>query len=372
MSTRRNLQVSRRITPAILILVCSLTAQVSTSGQQPAVRWRDALKQKTTWYASTEALRIADNLLAYQRDSGGWPKNLDMATVLADGERENLRRQKAETDSTIDNEATYTQLIFLARVFRGAKLDRHRQSFIKGLDYLLAAQYENGGWPQFFPIRDGYYRHITFNDEAMVGVMRLLRDVAQRKPDYLFVDDTRRARARKAVEKGIECILKTQVVVRGARTVWCAQYDEVTLAPAAARTYEHISLSGQESVGIVEFLMGIEHPDARVIEAIESAVKWFRLTEISGMRWIQTSGQPVDRVVIADPKAPPLWARFYQIETNRPIFSGRDGIIKYNVAEIESERRNGYRWYTDAPARLLDKDYPAWKSKLAARRVAAR
>lgn len=371
MSKRRTLQLSRRITLATLISGLVLTAQLSANGQAPAIHWRDALKQTTVWYASNEAIRIADNLIIYQRDSGGWPKNIDMATVLTDVERENLRKQKAEADSTIDNEATYTQAIFLARVFRGAKLERHRQSFIKAFDYLLAAQYKNGGWPQYFPIRAGYYQHITFNDDAMIGVLRLLREVAQRKPDYLFVDDARRARARQAVEKGIECILKTQVVVRGTRTVWCAQYDEVTLAPAPARTYELVSLSGQESVGIVEFLLGIERPDARVIGAIEAAVNWFRSAEISGMRWVQTAGPPVDRVVIADPKAPPLWARFYEIESNRPFFSGRDGIIKYNVAEIESERRNGYRWYTDAPAKLLDKDYPAWKSRVAARRAAA-
>ena len=47
-------------------------------------------------------------------------------------------------------------------------------------------------------------------------------------------------------------------MVNGRRTVWCAQHDETTLRPAGARTYEHASLSGYESVGIVRFLMGIE------------------------------------------------------------------------------------------------------------------
>lgn len=101
-----------------------------------------------------------------------------------------------------------------------------------------------------------------------------------------------------------------------------------------------------------------------MITAVESAVAWFRTAEIRGIRWVQTPGPPVDRVVVPDPNAPLLWARFYQIETNRPIFSGRDSVMKFSVAEIESERRNGYRWYTDAPAKLLDKDYPAWKSRI--------
>ncbi|MFN2578197.1 MAG: pectate lyase [Pyrinomonadaceae bacterium] len=325
------------------------------------INWRDALKQPRDWYRTSEAARIADNLIAYQRESGGWPKNIDMAVFLDGAQRSNVMKEKSFADSTIDNGATYTQLIFLARVYTLKQVLRQRESFLRGFDYLLNAQYHNGGWPQYYPIKKGYYQHITFNDDAMIGVMRLLRDVAQRKADYTFVDEARSARANQSVAKGIECILKTQIVVRGKRTVWCAQHDEVTLAPAPARKFEPISLSGQESAGIVEFLMDIEHPDASVIEAVESAVVWFKSVHITGVRWVET---PVDHVVVTDRNAPPLWARFYEIESNRPIFSGRDSVIKYSVAEIESERRNGYRWYTYAPANLLNEKYPPWLKKI--------
>src|SRR5262245_23714048 len=230
-----------------------------------------------------------------------------MAVVMSDQARADLLKEKGSSDSTIDNTATYTQLTFLARAYRAGHQARHRDAFLKGIDYLLAAQYDNGGWPQYYPLRKGYYTHITFNDDAMIGVLRLLRDLAQRKADFEFVDEARRSRAEKAVAKGIECILKTQVIVRGKRTVWCAQHDEVTLAPAPARTYEMVSLSGLESVGVVEFLMDIEHPDARVAGAIESAVEWFQLVQIHGIRWESVPGPPADRVVVKDENAPPLW-----------------------------------------------------------------
>ena len=364
----------RRCTIVLAILITApncfaetnLVAEISVS----PIKWRDALQQKREWYSGSEAVRIADNLIAYQRESGGWPKNIDMAVVLSERQRSDIEKEKTSADSTIDNGATYTQMIFLARIYTLKQLPRHRESFLRGLDYLLKAQYRNGGWPQYYPIKKGYYQHITFNDNAMIGVMRLLRDVAQHKPDYAFVDEARSTQADKSVARGIECILKTQIVVRGKRTVWCAQHDEVTLAPAPARAYEHVSLSGQESVGIVEFLMGIEHPDARVVESIESAVKWFQSAQVNGVRWVETTSTPVDHVVVADGNAPPLWARFYEIETNRPIFSGRDSVIKYSVAEIESERRNGYRWYTDAPAELLNRDYPAWLKRVAPAKTA--
>ncbi|MBI1763697.1 MAG: pectate lyase [Acidobacteria bacterium] len=336
-------------------------------GQQPQIAWRNALRQSAGWYGSDEAVRVADNVLLYQRDTGGWPKNTEMAKLLTAGERAELNENKDHLDSTIDNGATYTQLEYLARVFSATKQERFKTAFFKGLDYLLQAQYANGGWPQYFPLRKGYYTHITYNDDAMIGVLRLLRDITRKQPEYGFVDDPRRQRAGQAVAKGIECILKTQIVVDGKRTAWCAQHDEVTLAPAKARAYEHPSLSGSESVGIVRFLMEIENPDARVSNAIEAAVAWLKAVQVNGFRYYDKRDAALekgyDRVLEAAANAGPLWARFYEIGTNRPIFSGRDSIIKYSVSEIEHERRTGYGWYSDRAADLLAKEYPAWWAK---------
>ena len=362
----------------IVSLACCLVVTASTilgqtaKGATASIKWQDCLKQKPEWYGSDEAVRIADNVLLYQRDTGGWYKNTDMAVVLTAKEKTNLIQEKQKADSNIDNGATYTQLAYLARVYQAKKLERHKEAFLKGVDYLLKAQYANGGWPQYYPRLTGYYKHITFNDGAMIGVMKLMRDIAKKKSPYTFVDEDRRLKAEKAVEKGIECILKTQVVVQGQRTVWCAQHDEVTLAPVGARKYELASLSGAESVGIVRFLMGINNPSEQVIEAIESAVAWFEKSKITGIRWIEKPDaskiKGFDRVVIKDSTAGPLWARFYEIGSNRPIFVGRDGLIKYNVAEIEDERRNSYQWYISTPAELLNEDYPAWRKKRATRK----
>src|SRR5262245_17139015 len=166
------------------------------------VAWKDCLKQKPEWYAGDEATRIADNVLLYQRESGGWPKNIDMALVLSEEEKAGIAKQKGADDSLIDNGATYTQMAYLARVFHATKQPRFKDSFIKGLDYLLKAQYENGGWPQYYPRLKGYYKHITFNDDAMIGVMDLLREIARKRNAYSFVDETRRVKAEKAVAKG--------------------------------------------------------------------------------------------------------------------------------------------------------------------------
>ncbi len=167
--------------------------------------------------------------------------------------------------------------------------------------------------------------------------------------------------------KGVELILRAQVVVGGRRTVWGAQHDEVTLAPAPARKFEPASLSAGESVGIVRFLMSIADPDERVVESVESAVEWFRKSRVAGLRWVERrdASKPggYAREAVADAQAPPVWARFYELGTNRPVFAGRDGVVRYNVSELDEERRNAYGWYVEEPAELLDKDYPSWRKK---------
>jgi PelA/Pel-15E family pectate lyase len=318
--------------------------------------------------AREEAVRVGDNILLYQRGSGGWPKNIDMARRLSEADKAKLRRDKNRTDSTLDNGATHTQMRQLGRLYAATKQERFKAGFIKAVDYVLEAQYPNGGWPQFYPGPRGYSAHITFNDGAMIGAMSILRDIAQKRSVYGFVDEPRRKKAGAAVAKGIECTLKCQIVVNGKRTVWCAQHDQKTLEPRPARIYEKVSLSGNESVDVVRFLMSIDKPSPKVIQAIEGAVAWFDgPAKITGIRQItkpdKTKPRGIDKVIVKDPKAPPIWARFYDIKTNRPIFCGRDGVIKKTLAEINPERRTGYSWYGYYPAALLARDYPAWRKK---------
>jgi PelA/Pel-15E family pectate lyase len=355
---------------AILLAGAGLAVAVGT--RMPAaeyVPWKQCLSQPSTWYRSAEARRIADQVLLYQRENGGWPKNIDMAKPLIEQELAKLAAQKGlNRDSTIDNGATCTQMAFLARVHDASDGPRFKDAFLRGLDFLLNAQYDNGGWPQF-PAGSGYHRHITFNDDAMVGVLKLLHAVARTNPPVAFVDASRCLRAAAAVDRGIACILRCQVVAGGRPTSWCAQHDEKTLAPAPARSYELVSLSGSESVGIVRFLMSIERPSPEVVEAIQSAVAWFDRVKLTGLRQTEQRAPSLpngrDKIIVADPAAPPLWARFYEIDTNRPFFCGRDGVKKYALAEIEHERRTGYAWYTEAPAALLARDYPAWQKRWA-------
>ena len=337
------------------------------------VTWSEVFRQSPEWYQTDEAARIGDQVILYQKVNGGFEKNVDMALMLTHAEKQKLIATQADvSETTIDNRTTYTQVAYLGRLISASmkkssppnNFPKYKEAFFKGLDYLLESQYANGGWPQFYPLKKGYYSHITFNDDATIGVLRVLRDLAKKKDDYLFVDEERRLKAEKAVERAIPMLLKTQVVVNGKKAVWAAQYDENTLKPAAARAFEPVSLTAGESVGIVRFLMLDSTPSPEVIDAVDSAVNWFKANSIKGIRWERKNGE---HVVTTDKTAPSIWARFYQIETMKPIFIGRDAVIKYDVMQIEAERRNGYAWYIESPADLLA-DYPKWKEKVGSKK----
>jgi len=313
--------------------------------------WKYYSKQSDDWYRSTEGIRVANNILSWQSVHGSWPKNVNTAARMFSGDVNDIQ-------GTFDNGATTDEMRLLARAFRATQDKRYRQAFLKGLDHILQAQYPSGGWPQFYPPSKQYHRHITFNDDTMVRIMRLLQEiVASEVCD--FVDPIKRKAAKVSFERGIQCILKCQIRVNGKLTVWCAQHDEIDYHPRSARTYELISLSGEESVGILKLLMSLDNPSREVIVAVNAAVQWFESVKVSGIRLMWVDGE---RIAIEDPNAPVLWARFYEIETNRPFFCGRDGRKKYDYNAIEAERRDEYEWYGNW-ARDVVSDYAKWKEK---------
>lgn len=308
-------------------------------------------KQSEAWFKTEEGRLIADNVVSWQSVVGSWPKNGDTASKLYEGDPSQLK-------GTFDNGATTGELVFLARVCQVRSETRYKESFLKGLDHILLAQYPTGGWPQRYPPGRDYHRHITFNDNTMVKIMGLLRDVSQ-SGEYHFVDPDRRSSCKSAFDRGIECILKTQIVRDGQRMGWCAQHDEVDLIPRPARAFELVSISGAESAGILRMLMSLDNPTPEVRRAIESGCAWFETSKIVGVRIEEKNG---DTVVVEDATSSPLWARFYDTETNQPFFCGRDGIKKNHLSEIDPERRNGYSWYGKWGNGVLD-GYKKWLKK---------
>jgi pectinesterase len=349
----------------LLFLSCFIAF---TNGQEPYTRqaWQEiATKMPDEWYGSEESKSIAENVLLYQRDLGGWPKNIAIHKPLTEAEKAKVRDEKGQNDAIFDNSATTTEMKFLAKMYNNTGNQVYRDSFNRGLKFILDAQYKNGGWPMYYPLRKGYYTHITFNDNAIVNILDMLRDIRDDKALYSSVTAPKLAsRSKKAYKKGIEIILKTQIKVDGEPTVWCAQHDEKTLLPVMARSYELPSFSGLESAEIVKLLMKVKKPSPEIIASVNGAIEWFEAHKLKNTRWdyFTNSDGERDRRIITDPSAGDMWARFYDLETGEPFICDRDGIKKKSIDEISYERRNNYSWYTDAPRDVMDK-YPSWKAK---------
>lgn len=325
-------------------------------------------------YKPTDVAPIADNILLFQKDNGGWPKNYDIFAILTPDQVDSVKAGKSATNTTYDNGSTYTQIAALATAYNATKAEKYKTAALKGLAFILKSQYKNGGWPQYYPIEaNNYSSHITYNDGVFEGIMVLLKDIQDGLPQYAFIYGKAREQIKAAYNKGLDCIVKTQINDNDKPTAWCQQHDEVTLQPAWARKFEPPSICNGESAGLVLFLMSMEHPRADIVAAVQNAVAWFNASKILNTR-VKTIPAPrmvtpfristSDRVIVADTTAPPIWTRYYELKTHRPLFCNRDSKVVYSLAEVDRERRDGYGWYTYNPQKVLDK-YIAWQQKYA-------
>ena len=372
--------------PKNLLTIAIIFLSFSASSQKPVIdtaafadaahHWYDIydktnvinpLPSKPT-YLATNITAIADNILRYQKTNGGWPKNYDVQAILNEAQKDSLLSAKNDTNTTFDNGTTYPQIAALAQAYTITLVEKYKIAALKGLAFIQRAQYANGGWPQYYPLETNYSRCITFNDGAFGGIMWLLKDIVDNNPNYRFISKAYRKTLQQVFAKGLNCILKLQINDAGKLTTWCQQYNEVSLQPAWARKFEPPSICNGESVDIVLLLMSIKNPSVAVVGAVQNAIEWFKASAIANTR-VKIIPAPIlktpykistiDRVVVIDSTAPPIWARYYELQTHKPLFCNRDSKVVYSLAEVERERRDGYGWYTYAPQEALN-TYPIW------------
>ncbi len=296
-----------------------------------------------------------------------------MTAILTASQREAVTATRGNNDSSYDNGNIHSQVRYLASAVSQSDNPLWKSACVRGLDFMLRSQYSNGGFPQRFPQPRSFHAHITFNDGVMIGILNQLFDAASGSEPYEWLDADMRNKCKEAVERGVHCLLKCQIRVNGKLTGWCQQHHEETFEARPARTFELASICPQETTDIVRFMMRQPSPSKELIEAIDSAIVWLQASRLTGIRVEKIDSTPEkflrhdtdkDVVVVADPNAKDLWARHYEIGTNRPIFAGRDGVKKYDLASIERERRTGTAWYGGWPHSLIEHDYPKWRKDI--------
>ena len=325
------------------------------------------VKTSTVWFRGEEAKKLAAAILSFQTPSGGWSKHIGFTRGARQPgmqwTSQNEPGQPAHYVATFDNGSTTSEMKLLADMWLATQSEDYKAGFIKGLNFIFAAQFPNGGWPQVYPLEGGYHDDITFNDDAMTHVLELLHGITVNEPCYAFLDESQRKQAADALEKGIRCVLKSQVVQSGRKTVWCAQNDALTLQPANARKMEPATLSGLESAHILKFLMTLANPTLELVTCIESGLKWFEDAKITGVSKTNVNGKTVYALNKASTEV--YWARFYNLTNSQPVFPGRDGVVYETFAAMIATNRGGYDYYTTQPGSIIKTAQKKWRKLLA-------
>jgi hypothetical protein len=296
------------------------------------------------------ALAAADALATGQLESGGWDYVIEFDTEKRNqwlhrtdkGRLTEAEAAKRKNTSTFDDDNTQSALRFLMAVVDAAKgttdprLARAREAMEYGLKKLVEAQYPNGAWPQRYdgkprnaadyPVtkaripesypreypKENYFRHYTFNDNTQRDCIQTLLDAHKRFG---------RVEHREAARRGGDFMLLAQLPEP--QPTWAQQYN-ARMEPAWARAFEPPAACTSESVGVMRMLtdLYLEFGDEKYLEPLPRAMAWFRRSEIS----------------------PGIWARYYELGSNKPIFGDRDGKIYYRLEDISEERQKGYSW----------------------------
>ena len=78
-------------------------------------------------HAPEDHVRIADNILLYQRRDGGWIENRDPARIIPDEERDAIRSESDRDGGSFDNRNVYTQVEYLTEAFTLSGDARYRE-----------------------------------------------------------------------------------------------------------------------------------------------------------------------------------------------------------------------------------------------------
>ena len=297
----------------------------------------------------TAAHAAARALARGQLESGGWAYLVEFDSKArrnwayrTDAGKTTRRSTRASNVTTFDDDNTQSALRFLLAYLDVAtnrpaqSLKPIRAALEYGLARTLEAQYPNGAWPQRYngaphdprkhPIQparipanwprtwpkteySGYY---TLNDQTQRDCIRTMIQAWKRLGDRKYLD---------AARKGGDFLMLARLPEPQAG--WAQQYN-FAMEPAWARAFEPPAVCGAESAGAMRTLMDLylETGEAKFLKPIPGFVAWLERSEVK----------------------PGQWARFYELNTNKPIYGDRDGKVHYTLAEISGERRSGYSW----------------------------
>jgi len=333
------------------LLAQQLKAELSAAGLTKPL---PAVKAKNFGLDGISNSAQLQAVLSYQTVLGGWSKRTDMQQPRKPGQ---LAGSEPAYIPTFDNGATSSQMRWLAAYYPKATAEEQaqiRSALTLAVQFVLRAQYPNGGFAQSYPLRGSYHDAVTLNDNVMTDLLNLLWDIAK-APEYQWLSADLRSKAQAGFAKGVTWLVSAQVSVNGQGTVWTAQHHPLTGEPVAARKFEQISLVSSESAAVLQLMLDKAAELPGVLPALCSGIYWLQQHQIRDKAWQRDDAG--SRLV--EKKGAQIWARFYSLPQQQPVFFDRDAKVYHDVNQLSLERQQGYGWYQSNAKSVLK----AWQKR---------
>lgn len=273
------------------------------------------------------ARKTGDLLVAGQLPHGGYPQELQITPDGINGVHQLKpypEAPRSAEEGVLENNTTDRAIALLLALYDATGDDNYFQAARKAVDFLMAAQYACGAFPQRYPPSKSYDRHYTFNDGATTDSVLRLISFHRRTGETKYLD---------AAIKGGEWILRA--MLPEPTPGWAEQYDHDN-TPAKARAFEPPGVSTEITNMVIETLIELYlvTGDIKYLAPVEKAIQWLESTQVDG----------TDRCY-----------RLYEAGTGKPIFVERHtGVIHYNINELPSDQHT--RWYRNTFFSTLPSD----------------
>ncbi|MEI7420463.1 MAG: pectate lyase [Prolixibacteraceae bacterium] len=271
------------------------------------------------------AKRAADALIFGQHPLGGWHYFIDFDRTGLKEWYEKVASQFIRGyeefrfyygNCTFDDDVTQGATAFLLHLYKVTLDPTYFEPLKKALNFMLIAQYPNGGWPQRFPLRydyahdgfDDYTSNYTLNDDAMNNTINILIEAYEELGNEEYLEAARRGGDFFIISQGPEQL-----------PAWSEQYD-MNIQPDWARTHEPPAFGTRQTAHTVEMLMKLFlfTGDRRYLRPIPATLKWMESSKL----------QALENGVYE-------MARYYDPKTNFPVDyeilkeKSREGYITY-------------------------------------------
>ena len=296
---------------------------------------------------------VAAALLHGQLESGGWRNAIDFdpsGTLVAhyrhgrgtSSSRSNMNR------SSLDDGQTQTAIRFLilADEACGFAEPAIHEGVEYGLKRLIAAQFRNGAFPQSWPthLAPEQFDKATLKASYPKYDWRTEGRVKEYWDLYTLNDDLAvtltevwlAAYRVYGEEKYLETLKRLGDFLVAAQMpepqpAWAQQYT-YAMHPAWARKFEPPAISSHESQGVVRALMDIylATEDERYLAPIQPCLEYLH------------------RSLLPDGRL----ARYYELETNRPLYMQREGEV-YSLTYSDERLPSHYAWKIPSQVELL-------------------